>query len=36
MAEEKKQAEEAEATQAKVKATVQEPKEFLEKFKWTK
>jgi len=36
MAEEKKQAEAAEATQAKVQAPVQDPQEFLENFNWTK
>ncbi len=36
MAEEKKQAEAAEATQAKVQAPVQDSQEFLENFNWTK
>jgi small subunit ribosomal protein S1 len=36
MAEEKKQAEAAEAVEAKVQAPVQDPQEFLENFNWTK
>ncbi|QWX84705.1 30S ribosomal protein S1 [Cellulophaga sp. HaHaR_3_176] len=36
MAEDKKQAEAAEAVEAKVQAPVQDPQEFLENFNWTK